>query len=106
MLKKVEISILVLLFVFAFYCALIIGSSWDEIFEMNIGKERLKYLFSFGSYKDFDFYNSRFYPGFYNTFAIFVTKMFPLKYEIEVWHLINCFFSILMYFIISLNYVR
>ena len=98
MLKKVEISILVLLFVFAFYCALIIGSSWDEIFEMNIGKERLKYLFSFGSYKDFDFYNSRFYPGFYNTLAIFVTKMFPLKYEIEVWHLINCFFSILTIF--------
>ena len=50
MLKKVEISILVLLFVFAFYCALTIGISWDEIFEMNVGKERLKYLFSFGSY--------------------------------------------------------
>ena len=79
MLKKVEISILVLLFVFAFYCALIIGSSWDEIFEMNIGKERLKYLFSFGSYKDFDFYNSYkiLSQRFYNTFAIFVTKMFP-----------------------------
>tara|TARA_B100000809_G_C14915338_1_gene451405 strand:- start:370 stop:483 length:114 start_codon:yes stop_codon:yes gene_type:complete len=35
--KKVEIYALALLIIFAFYCALIIGSSWDEIFEMNIG---------------------------------------------------------------------
>ena len=95
MLKKVEVFTLSLLIVFATYCALTIGSSWDEIFEMNIGKERLKYLFSFGSYKYFDFYNSRFYPGFYNTLAIFVSKMFPIKYEIEIWHLTNAVFSIL-----------
>ena len=44
--KKVEISIIALLIIFAFYCALSIGSSWDEIFEMTRGEERLKYLFS------------------------------------------------------------
>ena len=50
MLKKVEISALTLLFIFTIYCALTTGSSWDEPYEMNIGKDRLKYLLSFGSY--------------------------------------------------------
>ena len=95
MLKKVEISTLIILIIFAFYCALTIGSSWDESYEMTIGKGRLKYLFSFGSYKDYGFYRlEEFYPGFYNTLAIFVTKIFPNKYEIEIWHLTNTTFSI------------
>ena len=99
MLKKVEISILVLLFVFAFYCALTIGISWDEPYEMTIGKDRLKYLISFGSYKYFDFHiHTKFYPAFYNTLAIFVTKMFPNKFEIEIWHLTNTTFSIFTIF--------
>ena len=99
--KKIEFSTLFVLIIFAFFCSLIIGSSWDEFFEMKMGKERLKYLFSFGSYKSFDFYNSRFYPGFYNTLAIFFSKMLPQKFEIEVWHLTNCIFSILAIFGIS-----
>ena len=99
MLKKVEISTLVILIIFAFYCALTIGSSWDESYEMTLGKERLKYLFSFGSYKDYEFYRyEEFYPGFYNTLAIFVTKIFPIKYETEVWRLTHVSFSILAIF--------
>ena len=99
MLKKVEIFTLILLIIFAFYCALTIGSSWDEPYEMNIGKDRLKYLLSFGSYKYFNFhYYTEFYPAFYNTLAIFITKIFPNKYEIEIWHLTNTFFSILAVF--------
>ena len=95
MLKKVEISTLIILIIFAFYCALTIGSSWDESYAMTIGKERLKYLFSLGSYKDYAFYRyDEFYPGFYNTLAIFVTKIFPNKYEIQIWHLTNTIFSI------------
>ena len=98
MFKKVEISILAIICLFGLYCALIVGSSWDEIFQMNIGKERLKYIFSFGSYKDYDFHVSRFYPGFYDTLAIFVTKFFPIKYEIKIWHLTNYIFSIFTVF--------
>ena len=63
--KKVEISIIALLIIFAFYCALSIGSSWDEIFVMTRGEERLKYLFSLGSYESsFTLYspNEKFYP--------------------------------------------
>mgnify|MGYP000235788057 CR=1 FL=1 len=99
MLKKVEISTLIILIIFAFYCALTIGSSWDEPYEITIGKDRLKYLFSFGSFKDFElFAYGEFYPGLYNTLAIFVTKMFPLKYEIEVWRLLHVIFSIFTIF--------
>ena len=94
--KKVEISVLTLLFIFTIYCTLTTGSFWDEPYEMNIGKDRLKYIISFGSYKYFDFHiYTEYYPAFYSTLAIFVTKIFPNKYEIEIWHLINAFFSIL-----------
>ena len=102
--KKVEISIIALLIIFAFYCALSIGSSWDEIYVMNRGEERLKYLFSLGSYESsYTLYypNERFYPGFYNTLSIFITKIFPKKYEIEILHLTNTLFSILTIFGIS-----
>ena len=49
--KKIELSIIVILFIFVVYCALIIGIPWDEGFEITRGKERLKYLFSLGTYK-------------------------------------------------------
>ena len=97
--KKVEIFTLALLIIFSFYCALTTGGFWDEIFEMKMGKERLKYLFSFGSYENYKFYRwTEFYPAFYNTLAIFVTKIFPNKYEIQIWHLTNTIFSIFTIF--------
>ena len=99
--KKIEIYTLTLLFIFAFYCALIIGISWDEIFVMTRGEERLKYLFSLGFYEStftLRSQNEEFYPGFYPTLATFIKKMFPKKYEFEIWHLINSIFSILTIF--------
>ena len=102
MLKRVEISILVLLFIFVFYCALIIGSSWDEPVEITRGNERLKYLFSFGSLENYwGNQVDEFMPGFYSTLASFITKMFPKKYEIETLHLTNLLFSIFTIFGIS-----
>ena len=101
MVKKIEIYILILLFSFVFYCALIIGISWDEIFVMTRGEERLKYLFSLGSYESSYLWrtpNEEFYPGFYPTLATFITKMFPKKFEFEIWHLTNSIFSILTIF--------
>ena len=92
MLKKVESPILILLFSFAIYCALVIGVSWDELGHIYIGNERLKYLFSFGSYDYSDYIGNKFYPGFYDTLSTFVTKMFPKKYEIESLHLTNLLF--------------
>jgi len=91
--KKIENLVILLLIIFSIYCALINGASLDVPFEMRMGKERLKYLFSLGAYSDYDFKDVRFYPGFYNTFSIFITKMFPAKYEIQIWSLINLTFS-------------
>ena len=97
--KKVELSIIGILFIFAFYCALIIGIPWDEGFEMMRGKERLKYLISLGSFKSYWNYQSEeFNPGFYSTLAIFITNMFPKKFESDVFHLTNSLFSILTVF--------
>ena len=42
--KKVEIFTLALLLIFAFYCALSVGISWDFEPEVNRGNERLKYI--------------------------------------------------------------
>ena len=96
MLKKIEVSILAILFIFTSYCALIIGDYWDANYEINLGKDRLKYLFSFGSYKNFEFHIlTEFYPGLYNTIAIFITKMFPIKFENEVWRMTHVIFSFL-----------
>ena len=97
--KKIELSTIVILFIFVFYCALIIGIPWDEGFEITRGKERLKYLLSLGSYKIYwDYQSEEFNPGFYSTLAIFITNMFPKKFENEIFHLTNSLFSILTVF--------
>ena len=101
MLRKVEISILALLIIFAFYCAYTVGSSWDEYFVMSRGEERLKYLLSLGAYGSptlWERHTEDLLPGFFATFATFLKNIFPKKYEIESWHLINSFFSILTFF--------
>ena len=99
MLKKVEFFTLTILFVFVFYCALSIGSSWDEPVEIVRGNERLKYLFSAGSLENYwGVPVDKFYPGFYSTLASFFTKMFPKEYEVESWHSINALFSIFTVF--------
>ena len=108
MINKINSVILCLLIVYSIFCALIIGISWDELAHLDIGNERLKYLFSFGSYDYLTYRNLsvypdffRFYPGFYDTTVTFVTKMFPKKYEMETLHLTNLLFSILTIFGIS-----
>ena len=99
MLKKVEISILGLLSIFVFYSALTIGTAWDELPEIIRGNERLKYLFSLGSFENYwKELNDEFYPGFYTTFTSFITKIFPKKYEFEIWHIVNSLFSFLTVF--------
>ena len=53
MIKKVETSTLILLFILVFYCALTIGTGWDELSEILRGNQRLKYLFSLGSWENY-----------------------------------------------------
>ena len=89
MTNKINNIILYLLITFSIYCALNIGISWDELAHINRGNQRLKYLFSFGSYDYLDYTDQRFYPGLYNTISTFITKIFTKKYEIESLHLVN-----------------
>ena len=79
MTNKINNVILCLLIVYSIFCALIIGISSDELTHLDRGNERLKYLFSFGSYDYLSYRDLKFYPGFYDTLSTFVTKMFPKK---------------------------
>jgi len=99
--NKINQIILYLLILFTVYCALITGISWDDLIHIERGNERLKYLFSFGSYNYLDYGDQRFYPGFYNTLATLITKILPKKFEVTTLHLVNSLFSILTIFGIS-----
>ena len=101
MTNKINKIVLYLLIAFSIYCALIIGLSWDELAHLERGNARLKYLFSFGSHEYLDYRDQRYYPGFYNTLVVFITKLFPKKIEFEILHLTNNLFSILTIFGIS-----
>ena len=70
--------------------------AWDEPYFYEIGINRLKYVLSFGNYEYQDFsHGSNVYqfPGFYDTLTAFISQIIPRKYEIEIHHLINLFFS-------------
>ena len=100
--KKIEILILGTIFIFLFFCAITIGHSWDLEMEINKGNERLKYIFFLSSFDNYvsssRMIGDEFYPGFYTTLVSFVTKIFPKKYEFEIWQLTNSLFSILTVF--------
>jgi len=102
MLKKIEILLLSGIFVFLFFCAIKIGHSWDLEMEVNKGNERLKYIFFLSTFENYvsssRMVGDEFYPGFYTTLVSFFTKLFPKKYEFEIWQLINSLFAILTVF--------
>ena len=91
--KKKQIILLFFLFSFSTYCAISIGQSWDEGFHLYQGKITLDYLFSLGRI-DKDISYREFYSPFYWSIQYLLTKIFPLKYQIEASHLINLFFSL------------
>ena len=95
--KKFENFILFFLVIFSVYCSLILGMSWDEPYHYELGKNRLKYLFSFGRFEYISPFswtsNSSHFPGFYDTLSAFISQMIPRNYEIQMHHLINLFFS-------------
>ena len=102
MTKKIEILVLTTIFLFLFFCAIKIGHSWDLEMEVNKGNERLKYIFFLSSFENYvassRMIGDEFYPGFYTTLVSFITKIFPKKYEFEIWQLTNSLFSIFTVF--------
>ena len=91
--KKKENLILLLLFIFSIYSALTIGQSYDEDFHLLQGKVTLNYLLSFGKIDQAILYREN-YSSIYWAIQFFLTTIFPLKYQIEIAHLINLFFGI------------
>ena len=94
--KKSENLILFFLVIFAVYCSLTLCMSWDEPYHYYNGKNRLKYFFSFGKYeyRDLSIFPAKaYFPGFYDSLSAFISQMFPRKYEVQIHHLTNLFFS-------------
>jgi len=102
MYTKVKNIFFYLIIIFAIYCALIIGQSWDETSYLLLGKERLRYLLSFGFYNIKQiFWNAHHYPGISYTLNAFIVSLFPNSLEVEITHLFNLTISISAVFGIS-----
>lgn len=91
---KHEKKIKYLLIFYVFYCALIIGQSWDEGYYHKIGKINLDYLLSFGFLEN-DFHSKYRFSTLYWSFSSLVAQSFPKAFQIEAYHLINASFGLL-----------
>ena len=97
-LNRIALSLIALLLLFAIFCSINIGMSWDEPQNHWQGAIRADYLKSFeiGQFKFKPGGWSEVEPGLYDTFHFFVAnlllKIFPGKL-IGIKHLINLTFS-------------
>ena len=94
LLTKQETKIKILLVVYTLFCSFKIGLSWDENFYHQTGSINLKYLLSFGQI-DEPFPSRYRYSTLYWSSLSFITQMFPKKFSIEVYHILNSFFGLM-----------
>ena len=66
---------------------------WDHGTHLQMGKNKLRYLFSLGKINN-EFWFSKYFPGISYTVTAFFTIMFPKKIESETLHLINLLVSL------------
>ncbi len=92
--KKKQRILIFFLFSFSVYCALIIGKSWDSGTDLLYGKSTLNYLLSLGNVDKY-IWTREYYSSFYWSIQYLLTTIFPLKYQIEVSHIINLVFSLM-----------
>lgn len=85
--------LLTIIFAFMAYCAIEIGSMWDSGTHLQMGKNRVNYLLSFGSINN-EFWFSKFFPGISYTITAFLLNIFPKNLETEFLHLINLSISL------------
>ncbi len=74
---------------FCLYCIFYNGLSYDQIFHIENGERRLKYLFSLGKYDYYDILHLRYYPGLYDTVSSLLASAFPRNFYYESYYLIN-----------------
>ena len=101
--KKKNFILLFLLVVFSVYCALSVGETWDQKYNLLRGKITLDYFFSIGKI-DNDILARQNYSTIYWSFTYLITKIFPSQYQIEITNLVNLFFSICAIFGINNNF--
>ena len=96
--NRVFFFLIILLSLFAIYCSIIIGVSWDEFFHHINGSHRAEYFKSFGKFKEYNYLDNRYYPGLYDTFHFLIIN-FILKFFsgdiFEIKHLVNLTFGLL-----------
>ena len=98
--NKILSSLIILMIFFAWWCALIIGLSWDEYFHHINGLVRYNFLTSLGDFQKFEFRNNKFYPGLYDTISyafgqifFFINKKFYVQNIDLIMHVVNISFS-------------
>ena len=96
LLAEHEKKIKILLVLYVFYCAIILGTSWDEKYHQLIGEINLKYLLSFGLIEE-NFYQKFIYSTLYWSFSSLLAQIAPDKYVLETFHLINAFFGLFIF---------
>ena len=94
--KNYYFFLLIIIFLYGIYCSINIGKSWDTFHLVNIGKERLSYLLQLGTNSSTEEnFSSLAYPAIYNTLSAFILMIFPIKFELEIFHLTNFLISFL-----------
>ena len=87
----------IFLVLFSLYCALTIGLGIDESFHHTNGALRYLYLTTLGKFDAYDWENTRYYPGLYDTIHYALAKLIDtfidIKYVVEIKHSINYLFS-------------
>tara|TARA_Y200000002_G_scaffold378015_1_gene384600 strand:+ start:102 stop:1664 length:1563 start_codon:yes stop_codon:yes gene_type:complete len=94
LLIKHETKIKILLVIYTLFCSYKIGLSWDENFYHQTGSINLKYLLSFGQI-DEPFPSKYRYSTLYWSALSFINQMFPQKFSMEVYHILNSFFGLM-----------
>ena len=83
--------------IFSLYCALNIGLSSDENGHHIIGGLRYYYLKSLGKSDGYDFQNTKYFPGLYDTIHYFFYQLanvfIDIKHIVKIKHFINFSFS-------------
>ena len=87
--KYIYLFLITSFFLFSLYCIFFIGIAYDQIFHIENGEKRLKYLLSLGRYDYHDILHLRYYPGLYDTISAFFATVFPRKFYYESFHVIN-----------------
>ncbi len=95
LLSEYEKQIKILILFYTFYCSLVIGASWDEEYYHKIGAINLKYLLSFGMVEE-NFDQKFRFSTLYWSLSSLVSQIVPKKYSLEIHHIINTFFGLMI----------